>query len=189
MEITKQALESATWECELREEVIEELEEEKNSKGDLIEALEMKVRDFEAATKHTEKLASENKILKSEISFLNSELKMANKEAKMLKKENVKIENDFLKKSENFESKIRNLMEFKAEKLLEEKDLKSKEKLISKKLKAVEEIKARITIDKIKLDRDLNQNMVNRVVKSSQTDPFINFEKRPRLKPMETLLQ
>ena len=61
MEITKQALESATWECELREEFIEELEEEKNSKGDLIEALEIKVRDFEAATKDTEKLASENK--------------------------------------------------------------------------------------------------------------------------------
>ena len=61
LEITNQALESATRECELTEEFIEELEEEKNSKGDLIEALEMKVRDFEAATKHTEKLASENK--------------------------------------------------------------------------------------------------------------------------------
>jgi hypothetical protein len=38
---------------------------------------------------------------------------VTNKEAKMLNK----IEHDFLKKRENLETKIKNLMEFKAEKL------------------------------------------------------------------------
>ena len=61
MKITNQALKSAAKECELREEVIEELEEEKKSKDDLIEALGFKVRDFEAASRNTEKLGSENK--------------------------------------------------------------------------------------------------------------------------------
>ena len=43
-----------------------------------------------------------------------------------------------------------NLLEFKAEKLSEEKDLKSKEKLLNNKLKAVEEHQARITIGRKK---------------------------------------
>ena len=75
-------------------------------------------------------------------------------------------------------------MEIKAEKLSEEKDLKSKKKLPNKKLKGVEENKARITIDRIKLDRDLNQIMVNRDMKSSQT-----LRNCLKLKSTETLLQ
>ena len=58
-------------------------------------------------------------------------------------------------------------MEFKAEQLSEEKDLRSEEKLLNK----------RIAIDRNKLERDLNENMGTREVKTSQTDPIINFEK------------
>ena len=71
---------------------------------------------------------AENKALEREITELKDEIKLAKKEVKILKKESNKSEHDFFKKSEIFESKIRNLMKFKSEKVSDEKNTKLKEK-------------------------------------------------------------
>ena len=52
------------------------------------------------------------------------------------------MEHNLLKKTESFQSKVKDLMEFKADKLAEEKDLRSKERHLKKKLKVHEVEKA-----------------------------------------------
>ena len=42
------------------------------------------------------------------------------------------MEHDFMKKSDSLEGKMKSLAEFKAEKLAEQKDFQSKEKLLKK---------------------------------------------------------
>ena len=60
-------------------------------------------------------------------------------------------------------------MNFKADKVAEEKDAKSKEFLL-KKTKALEEDKAKAVIAKNRVERDLNQNKVVKDSKSICTD-------------------
>ena len=174
---TKQDLQSALKECEVREEVIEELEDQKISHCELIYNLKDKVKDLENSVDKKEVFNSENKILKGELIELKDEIKAAKKEVKTLKKEKLKIEHDFLRRSDNFEAKIKNLMDYKAEKCAEEKEAKSKEKFLLKKIKALEEDKAKATIAKNKLERDLNQNKVPKDSKSSLTDTILHSEK------------
>ena len=174
---TKQDLQSALKECEVREEVIEELEDQKISHCELIYNLKDKVKDLENSVDKKEVFNSENKILKGELIELKDEIKAAKKEVKTLKKEKLKIEHDFLRRSDNFEAKIKNLMDYKAEKCAEEKEAKSKEKFLLKKIKALEEDKAKATLAKNKLERDLNQNKVPKDSKSSLTDTILHSEK------------
>ena len=177
LDITKQHLNSALKECDLREEVIEELEEQKASQCELISNLENNVKSLEVSDKRKEALASENKTLKSDITELKGELKIAKKDVKTLNKESIKSEHDFGKRIDILESKIRNLMEFKAGKVAEERDAKTKEKTLLKKIKALEEDKAKVTIAKNKIERDLNQNKVSTDSKSSLTELLVNLEK------------
>ena len=82
LSITKQALENMQRECDLREEVIEDLEEDKRTQLETIDDLKFKMNTSEIATKHAEAVTCENKILKSQISDLNRDMKVANKESK-----------------------------------------------------------------------------------------------------------
>ena len=61
-------------------------------------------------------------------------------------------------------------MEFKSEKVSDEKNTKSKEKVLLKKIKSLEEDKAKATIAKNKLERDL--------IKSTLINLFPNLEKQ-----------
>ena len=69
-------------------------------------------------------------------------------------------------------------MEFKAVKFAEDKEAKSKEKFLLRKIKALEEDKAKATIAKNRMERDLNQNKVSKDSKTSQTDIILNDEKQ-----------
>ena len=97
-------------------------------------------------------------------------MELANKESINFEKEIKQMEHNLLKKTESFQSKVKVLMEFKADKLAEEKDLRSKEKLLKNKIKAHEVEKAKISVHKNKLERDLNQNKVDKESTSRQTE-------------------
>ena len=118
----------------------------------------------------------ENKTLKSEIIELKDEMKLAKKEVKVLKRGGQEIEHDFPKKGKNFESKIRNPTDYKSETVSSEKDAKSKEKILMKKIKALEEEKAKAIIAKNKSERDLTQNKVPKDSKSAFTDLISNLQ-------------
>ena len=141
LDTTKLALLDVSKELDLREEVIKKLEELKKFQGETINTLEMKVNKFETTAKCAKELGCENKILKSTNSELNGDIKAINKEAKILKKEMKQMEHDFMKKSDSLEGKMKSLAEFKAEKLAEQKDFQSKEKLLKKQIKTFEEKK------------------------------------------------
>ena len=171
---TKQNLEKLLNECDLREEVIEDLEEEKLNHSKTISDLELKVKSLEIATKNAESLTSENKVLKSKISDLNHDLKLANKEVKTFKKDLKQREHELVKNTESFEAKMKDLIEFRADKLAEEKELKSREKFLKNKFKCLEEEKAKLSLNKNAFERDINQNKVDTDSASSQTEP--NFD-------------
>ena len=171
---TKQNLEKLQNECDLREEVIEDLEEEKLNHSKTISDLELKVKSLEIATKNAESLTSENIVLKSKISDLNRDLKLANKEVKTFKKNLKQREHELVKNTESFEAKMKDLIEFRADKLAEEKELKSREKFLKNKFKCLEEEKAKLSVNKKAFERDIKQNIVDTDSASSQTEP--NFD-------------
>ena len=79
-----------------------------------------------------------------------------------------------------FEAKIKNLMKFKADKFAEDKEAKSKERFLLRKIKALEEDKAKAIIAKNRVERYLNQNKVSKDSKSSLTDIILNYKKQTK---------
>ena len=85
------------------------------------------------------------------------------------------MEHDFMKKSDSLEGKMKSLAEFKAEKLAEQKDFQSKEKLLKKQIKTFEEEKAKLSVTRKKLERDFNHNKVDKESVSIQTEHHIDI--------------
>ena len=74
-------------------------------------------------------------------------------------------------------------MEFKAQKVAEDKESKSKEKMLIKKIKNLEEDKAKAIIATNRIKRDLNQNKVSKDSKLSQTEFAENSAKESQTEP------
>ena len=85
LNITKQGLEHVHKECDLKEEVIEDLEEANRSQYKSRNGLKSQGNSLKIAFKNDEPFTCENKTLISEISDLNLVLKLANKEAEISK--------------------------------------------------------------------------------------------------------
>jgi hypothetical protein len=76
---TKHDLQIVLKECEVMEEVIEELEDQKISHCEVVDSFEKKVKNLENSAESREVTNSENKIIKGEISELKDAIKVAKK--------------------------------------------------------------------------------------------------------------
>ena len=136
---SEQILEDAIEESDRKGELLEDLSDQNFKMCDEIQALKLKVINAEnksvAADKTKELLATENKKFKDEISDLKNAVLLANKDVKKLKREKNQLEHENIKTCEAFDSKLNKLKELNAEKMADEKHVKTKEKKISKKMK------------------------------------------------------
>ena len=107
-----------------------------------------------------EKTCHENKSLRNENVELEKEIRSLKIALKSSKKEVKDTSHKFEQKMEALDAKNRNLEEFKAVKVSEEKILKTKVKKLDKKLKMLEEREARTKLDKanqIEIERQSNE--------------------------------
>ena len=103
-------------------------------------------------TKH-EKLCADHKILKGENVDLMKDLNALNVALKSCKKESNDTAHKNQKKVENLEAKLKDHVQFKITKELEEKDLRAKTKKLDKKLKTIQEKEAELKVARNRLDR------------------------------------
>ena len=159
-----------------------------NSKTDDIVTNKLKPLNEEKRllqVKH-EKICANNKILKNENEIVRKELNAANVAVKTCKKETNDAHHNNNNKISGLEYKLRELLEFKATKESEEKELKSKQKKVDKKLKSIQEKEAQIKVERNKLDRsdfkskkqyDAENNLDKEcIITESSADLFVNEE-------------
>ena len=150
-----QDLEDITKEVDSRDDLILELRDQNQNQCDQIQTLILKVNytvNEKAVVDETKEMLSyEIKKLQTEIRDLKNAVSLANKDVKNLKKEKLKSEHEHVKKSEALEFKIKNLQELNAEKMEDEKNLKSREKKLIKKIRVHEEDQSRFAVEKRKL--------------------------------------
>jgi chromosome segregation ATPase len=128
-------------------------------------------KKHEAVCSEKKNLKSENEDLKSEVNHLKVTLKTCKKEKK-------ESDNRYEKKMHEYEGKISNLIDYKNSKLSKEKDLKSKNKKVEKKLKALVEKEAKVELEKRKVERLLG-SLVHEIASKktpSTTDLSSNLE-------------
>ena len=101
-----------------------------------------------------EKLCAEFKNLKREINDLNFTNNASAIALKSAKKENKDASNNHEKKVKLLEEKIQELVEFRSEKLAEEKETKSRAKKVDKKIKQIEEREAKVKLKIIELKKE-----------------------------------
>ena len=170
---SEQNLENTIEESERRERVIEELSDTNSSQCDQIQTLMLKVingeRKYDFLEETKEQLSKEAKKLKQEIGDLKNAVSLANTDVKILKKEKVQLEHEFQKKSEAYDFKISNLKQINADKMADDKAIKTKEKKLNKKIRALEEAKSEFTIEKRKFEKECNNNHALEASKPSST--------------------
>ena len=110
-------------------------------------------------------LNAENKSFRSENADLHKQVNSLNVAIKSSKKDLKEANHRFDKKFGDMEFKLKELTEYKQEKVSEEKEIKINLKKIDKKLKDIKEREARLEADKKKFDKfkrkeDLNGNQV-----------------------------
>ena len=170
-----QDLEDITKEVDSRDDLILEIRDQNQNQSDQIQTLILKVNytvNEKAVVDETKEMLSyEIKKLQTEIVDLKNDVSLANKDVKILKKEKLKSEHEHVKKCEALEFKINNLQELNAEQMNDEKNLKSREKKLIKKIRAHEEDKSRFAVEKRKFECN---NNAAQVTKSSQTEADVN---------------
>ena len=177
------------------EEAVKEIEE----KNDFIAGMEEKAQILNSKLDHTkeevninainkvkaieeekrllqvkhEKNCAELKNLKSEINDLNRSNNAAAIAMKSANKDTKDLIYKHDKKVEVLEGKIQELTDFKSNKLSEEKNLRSKEKKVNKKLKQLEEKEAKVRLKILETTK-----MQNKLIAEKNHDVNENFEKR-----------
>ena len=145
-------------ESDCRAETISELGDQNLIQCEQIQALMLKVTKAEKKVTDMEKSNEEIKQFKDEISDLKNATSKANKEVKNLKRENAHLEHENKKKCEAYEFQIDKLKGLYSEKIANEKDVKTREKKLKKKIRELEEEKCQFTIDKRKFKQEQNNN-------------------------------
>ena len=185
----KNDLEDAIDELETKNKVIEDLEIVNANQSNMIEKLEAYIKNLRNDKKvnenENETYSIENKTIKKEISEMNDKTKATTKELKSLKKENKNITHDFEKVIGQLELKVKNLLDYKAAKIAEERKEKVEIKNKSKKLKAMEEKLAKVEMEKNDLERKAKLK-IRKESKICQTDqtPDLPYEINSPLPPI-----
>jgi myosin heavy subunit len=108
-----------------------------------------------------ELLSSELKDAKNESNELRKQVNNLNTALKSSKKENSEVTSKFTKNIDVLETKVKDLSDFKADKISEEKDLRNKIKKVTKKLKALADKEASLKIKTEALKKiDKNENNI-----------------------------
>ena len=181
----KNDLEGAVIEIEEKQNYIECLEAKLDVGQTKLEAAVKSLKEVDGTNRHlnvnVEKMFDENKGLKSQSNDLENEIKALKIALKASKKKVKDQEHESKKKQGALEDIIRNLNEFKMEKIAEEKEFKAKNKKLNKKLKDLEERKAKIIVEKSMLDRISTNNVkeketvLNEVIKNKTEDTENNI--------------
>ena len=171
--------------------------EKLNNKIDILEcklvkteATDAKLKEMEAKAKidknKTEEINKVNKTLKREIEELNNQVKTSSRDLKTSEKDKRDTAHNLEKKIGVLETKNKGLLEFKALKEIEEKDLKHKIKTVDKKLKTINEREAKLKADKMNFVKEKKENDAKKVDNYSQTDqnPDIPYEVTSPLPPI-----
>ena len=158
----EETLKEVIEESDSRGETISELGDQNLIQCEQIQALMLKVTKAEKKVTDMEKYKDisneEIKQFKDEISDLKNATSKANKEVKNLKRENAHLEHENKKKCEAYEFQIDKLKGLYSEKIANEKDVKTREKKLKKKIRELEEEKCQFTIDKRKFKQEQNNN-------------------------------
>ena len=160
----KDDFEDAVNECEHKNKIIFEQNQRMQSFESKITNLESDTKTVEA---NKEAFKKENKKLKLEILEKENDAKETRKQIKIVKKEKQDLANKYKRQIVKLDSKVENLLKYKAAKAVEEKTDKEGLKKLSKRIKMAEDEKAKIVIENTKLFRQLNKSTESQM---SQTD-------------------
>ena len=160
--IVEENLEEVIEESERKGETILDLSDQNLSQCEQIQALLLKVTKAEKKLIEIEEkkdiFNEEIKKSKDETSDLKNAISKANKEVKNLKRENAHLEHESKKKCDAYEFQIDRLNGLYSDKVANEKDVKTREKKLKKKIRELEEEKSQFTIDKRKFKQEQNNN-------------------------------